>query len=136
MARDDVERIRQGYVDFNRGAWEDVFVMMAPDFVVRDRDEIPDPQTYHGLEGARRAFAGAGGDFDEYSIEPVELIDGNDWVVAVLRQRGRGKLSGAEVEGEIVHLWRLRDGAAVELRAFSTKEEALAAANDPGWPSS
>jgi ketosteroid isomerase-like protein len=109
---------------------------MAEDVGVQDRDEMPDPRTYRGLGGALEAFAAASADFDGYSVEPVEMIDGEDWVVVVLLQRGRGKLSGAEVEGEVVHLWRLRDGVAVGLRAFSTREEALAAGREPGWPSS
>lgn len=136
MAQDDVDRLREGYAAFNRGDFDAVLATVAPDFVVQDRDDVPDPQTYSGTDGALRAFAATSGDFDEYSIEPVEMIDGEEWIVVVARQRGRGKLSGAMVEGQIVHLWRLRDGLATGLNAFSTREEALAAACDPGWPPS
>jgi uncharacterized protein len=126
----DVEQLRRGYEAFNRGDFESALVNVAEDFVAADRKEVPDPRTYRGLDEARRAFLGVGGDFDEYSFEPIEFIDGGDWIVAVLVQRGRGRLSGAEVEGEISHLWRLRDGKVTELRAFSTREEALAAAKE------
>ena len=136
MSQDDVERLRKGYEDFNRGDFAAIFALLADDFSVQDRAEVPDPQTYMGIAGARRAFEWVSNDFDDYSIEPFELVDGGDWVVVAALQRGRGKLSGAEVEGKIFHLWRLRDGLATELRGFSTREEALAAAEDPGWPSS
>jgi ketosteroid isomerase-like protein len=136
VSQDDVERLRKGYADFNSGDFAAVFELLDNEFVVRDRDEVPDPQVYQGIEGARRVFAVVGDGFEEYSIEPVEFADGDGWVVVAAVQRGRGELSGAVVEGNIFHLWRLREGLATELRAFSTKKDALAAARDPGWPSS
>jgi ketosteroid isomerase-like protein len=82
---------------------------------------------------AREAFAGAVEMFEEYEIEPVEFLKAEEHVLAVLRQRGRGRTSGAEVEGEIVHLWTIRDGKVADLRAFSSREDAL---EHLGWPSS
>jgi ketosteroid isomerase-like protein len=139
VSADDVERLREGYENFNRGDFEAIFALLDDEFFVQDRDDLPDPQVYRGIKGAERAFAWVGEDFDEYSIEPEEMVDGGDWVVVVARQRERGKLSGAEVGGRgggICHLWRLRDGLATELRPFSTREETLTAARDLGWPSS
>ena len=89
---------------------------------------MPDPQTYRGLDGAVAAFVSVRSDFDDYWIEPVEMVDGGDWVMVVAVQSGRGKASGVPVEGEVFHLWRLEDGRAVGLDAYSTREEALAAA--------
>jgi ketosteroid isomerase-like protein len=136
VSQEDVERLRDGYAAFNRGDFEAALASMGDEMVIHDRDEVPDPRTYSGTAGALEAFAALGTDFHDYSIEPVEIVDGEDWIVVVARQRGRGKRSGALVEGEIVHLWRLRDGVAIALHGFSTKEDALAAARDPGWPSS
>jgi len=129
MPQEDLQRLRDGYAAFNRGDFEALLRFVAPGFVLQDRDEVPDPQTYRGLEEAVEAFVATSGDFEDYLIEPVEMIDGGDWVVVVARQSGVGKVSGARVEGEIAHLWRLKDGKAVGLHAFSTREEALAAAH-------
>ena len=136
MAHDDLDRLREGYAAFNRGDLEGVLDSVAPGFVLTDRDEVPDAGTYRGLDEALQAFAGVRAEFDEYEIEPVEMVDGGDWVVVTARQVGVGKASGVRVEGEVFHLWRLRDGKAVGLHAFSTRDEAFAAAEDPGWPSS
>ncbi|HVE69353.1 MAG TPA: nuclear transport factor 2 family protein [Solirubrobacteraceae bacterium] len=136
MAQEDLDRLREGYAAFNRGDFAAVLESVAPGFVLTDREELPDPGTYRGLEGAVQVFVGVSSDFDDYVIEPVEMVDGGDWVVVTARQSGTGKASGARVEGEVFHLWRLQDGKAVGLHAFSTRDEAFAAAEEPGWLSS
>ena len=133
MGEREVALIRQGYEDFNKGdlaAWAE---NLQPDFVVSDREELPDPQTYQGAEGATQAAAEAGEEFDDYRIEPDEILDLGDHILVVATQSGTGKVSGVPVEGPIVHLWRMRDGIAASMQAFSTKEQALAALKEaPG----
>jgi ketosteroid isomerase-like protein len=129
----NIRQLRDGYEAFNRGDWESVLRNWHPDAEVHDRDEVPDPRDYQGLEGAREAFAGVVEMFDEYVIEPGEMLERGDTVLVVARQRGRGKTSGIEVEDKIVHVWTIQDGKVTDLRAFSTKEDAL---EHLGWPSS
>jgi uncharacterized protein len=133
VSAENVQRLREGYEAFNRGDFEAVLELMHPDVEVHDRPEVPDPRDYEGLDGARAAFASVLEMFEQYEIEPVEFIDGDEYVVVVLRQRGRGLASGVDVEGEIVHVWTVRDGQAVDLRAFSSRADAL---DHLGWPSS
>jgi hypothetical protein len=47
------------------------------------------------------------------------------------QQSGRGKSSALSVEERIVNVWKLRRGKCVELRIFSTIEEALEATGPP-----
>jgi ketosteroid isomerase-like protein len=136
VSRADVDVIAAGYQAFNHGTWESIEQNFTDDFVGRDRAELPDPQEYRGLEGARRGFFDSFRTFEEFKVEPLEYVDGDDWVLVVLRQTGRGRLSQADVTGDVVHLWRMRDGKVAGLFVYTTKEEALAAARDPGWPSS
>jgi uncharacterized protein len=133
MESPNIRQLRQGYEAFNRGDFDAVLRNFSADFEAFDREEIPDPQRYEGLEGARQAFASVIEMFDEYEVEPVEFIEGDGHILVVAHQRGRGAASGAVVEGEIVHVWTVRDGKTVGLRAFSSKEEAL---RHLGWPSS
>ena len=128
MTTDDLERLRAGYAAFNRGDYEAVVRLLRPEFVLRDREEVPDPQTYEGLDEAVTAFVSVRSDFDDYWIEPVEMVEGDGWVVVTARQSGRGKVSGVPVTGDVFHLWRIADGRATGLAAFSTRDEALAAA--------
>jgi ketosteroid isomerase-like protein len=42
-----------------------------------------------------------------------------------MRQRGRGKASGAEVDDRISHVWTIRDGRATRLQSFARHDDAL-----------
>jgi ketosteroid isomerase-like protein len=67
--------------------------------------------------------------FDEFKIEPVELIDGDsDVVVGVLRYGGRAKLSGVETDETLGVVFTIRDGKIARGREYSTRDQALEAA--------
>jgi ketosteroid isomerase-like protein len=42
-----------------------------------------------------------------------------------MRQRGRGKASGAEVDDRITHVWTIRDGRATRLQSFADRDDAI-----------
>jgi ketosteroid isomerase-like protein len=128
MASANVEQLRRGYEAFNRGDFEQVIARVDPEVAARERAESPDPREFHGRTQMLEALEALKEEFDDYRMEPVEFIEEEDYLIVVIRQSGRGRLSGVPVEGDLAHLWRLRDGRAVSLRAFSTKQEALEAA--------
>jgi ketosteroid isomerase-like protein len=63
--------------------------------------------------------------FDDFTIDllDVEELDGR--VVVTMRQRGRGKASGAEVDDRITHVWTIRDGRATRLQSFADRGDAI-----------
>jgi len=127
----DVRRLRRGYEAFNRGDFATVLRNVSPDVEVRDRDEIPDPGVYRGLDAVREVFARNAAEFEDYRVDPEEFIEVGDHIVVVARQSGRGRTSGAAVAGAIVHSWHVRDGRVLGMRAFSDREQALAALGVP-----
>jgi ketosteroid isomerase-like protein len=83
---------------------------------------------YHGHDGIRRFFRGWLSPFESYYARPEEFIDAGDAVVVRLRQGGRGKQSGVEVEmPPYWQVYRLRDGRAVRIEVYSDHDEALEA---------
>jgi ketosteroid isomerase-like protein len=58
----------------------------------------------------------------------VELIDAGEQVIAVLSVRGRGRVSGIELEYRPAGVWTLRQGKVVRVVWFPTRDEALEAA--------
>jgi uncharacterized protein len=121
----DVERLRDAYDAFNEGGVEAFLERLTPDFHVRDRDSSPDRETRYGREGIIQLFDSYMEAFDALRLEPEEFIEAGDQIVVSLRQRIRGKGSGAEVEGHIAHAWTLRGPDIYRLRIFGDKDQAL-----------
>jgi ketosteroid isomerase-like protein len=66
--------------------------------------------------------------WEHWRVEPEEYIAAGESVVVLTRYLGRGKGSGVEVDAPGAHLWRMRNGKAVRLEIFSSRERALDAA--------
>ena len=65
--------------------------------------------------------------WDDWELEVQELHDAGDRVVAVLRQRGRSKTSGMQVEMAFAQVWTLRDGLQSRMEMYSDPTEGLRA---------
>ena len=72
--------------------------------------------------------------FDDFSVELLEVEELDDHVVVSMRQRGRGKASGAEVDDHITHVWTLRDGHAKRLQSFADHDDAIRSARQRSGP--
>jgi uncharacterized protein len=132
MFQEDVEKLRGAYRAFNKGGVEAILEGLGSTFQVRDRESSPDRETRHGPEGIKQLFDSYMEAFDALRLEPEEFIDAGDQIVVSLHQWIRGKGSGAEVVGRIVHVWTMRDGAVSGLRIFGDKERALEALRAEG----
>jgi ketosteroid isomerase-like protein len=67
--------------------------------------------------------------FEEWEQELNDVIDcGEDRVVALTRQRGRGSASGVSVELEYAQVITLREGKMVRVDVYLDRERALEAA--------
>jgi len=128
MSQENVELARRGYEAFTAGDPAGVVGFLDAEIEVHDFAEMPDAAVYHGPEGFVAIIANTLDEFDDFRLEAEEFSAPDDEHVLVLvRQGGRGKESGAEVEARVVHLWRTRDGKAVELWLYGSQEEALEA---------
>ena len=66
--------------------------------------------------------------WEDWRCEAEDYVIEGDYVVALTRYRGRGKGSGAIVDEEGAHLWKMRDGKVVRLVVFADRAKALAEA--------
>jgi ketosteroid isomerase-like protein len=130
MSQENVEVIREWWsawngdpADLGDTSWVDVEVVYVDDI-------LPDHvgETYHGLEGIRKAWTLALEPWEnpEYELEWVR--DAGDEVVSCHRGRGRGKESGIDVEFRFAYVWRFREGKLVHLKSYGDVREALEAA--------
>jgi hypothetical protein len=126
MSQESVEIVRAGYQWFNRTHELDVDAV-HPSIEWQTRDDLPDSGTHRGYAGVAQLFSSWVEAFEDLRVDPEELIDADDFVVAVVRLRGRVRGSGQTVEMEETHVWRHLDGKATEVREYQTKAEALEA---------
>jgi ketosteroid isomerase-like protein len=132
MSQENVANIRECFAVFNERGVEaaiDTFGhLLAEDFGLEEASEMPDRERHSGKQGFLDNLSKLGNELDELRIEPLEFVDLDDKLVVEVLMAGRGRSSGAPVEMKFAQLWSLRDGKAVSLRDFATKEEALEAA--------
>src|SRR6516165_5441347 len=101
--------------------------LATPDFVwdMSHFDGWPEQQVYEGVEGADDFFAEWGSAWDDWEVEIEALHDVGDKVLAIVRQRGRSKLSGMPAEMLMAMLWTFRDGKEARMDMYSDPSEAL-----------
>ena len=128
MAEADADIIRAAFAaaaEGDVGVW---FRAADPDIRVIPRPAEPDAaDEYRGLDELMDYLVNWYGQWEEYEVEPVEIVDANEHVLAVVRERGRLEGSGLEVEEDFSHSFRLRAGKVVEWRMYDSHAEARAA---------
>ena len=127
MSHQNVEVVRAMYAAFARGDREALVSHLDPSIRVHDRPVHPEASVYEGPEGFLRFAETDWDSFDEVIYEPQEFVEREPYVIVPIKQRGTGKGSSLAVEESIVNVWKLRAGKCVELRNYSTIDEALAA---------
>lgn len=117
--------LERGYAAFNRGDHDTLFELMEPDFVWHEALEVPGRKAAVGRDefaGYMRGFERLWEDFGFDVLEVEEM--GEEMALAKLRAHGRGRASGEEMELEIFHLWRLRNGRAARMDAYLDEDAA------------
>ena len=132
MSQENIERARDAVAAFNRGgdldAWLDEYWADDVDYRAVE-GSLDDHGPIHGKDALRAYVQDWLDMFDDFKMEPAELIDvGEDRVIAVTRISGRAKLSGVETDLTFAVLYTIRDGKVARGREYWTKEQALEAA--------
>jgi ketosteroid isomerase-like protein len=84
---------------------------------------------FHGHDGLRQVFRDLREAYEDMEDRCEELIDGGEHVVSVVTTRGRGRLSGVQVEQRHqAAVWTIRGGKVARVVWYPSREEALAAA--------
>jgi ketosteroid isomerase-like protein len=127
MAHQNVELIRGLYDAFAQGGITAIPIdLVEPDFELVLHPPFPSGpfQGQQGIVDFAHEFDAM---FEQYRVEPEELIDAGDSVAVVVRFRGRGAGGGVPVDERIAHVWTLRDGKVVRPNFYSDVAEALEA---------
>ena len=123
MSRENVETVRQVYAAFNR-AGEPPWELFTPDAEF-DATAIPGLGVIRGREQSLAALGDYAAAFEDWRIEPEELLDAGDQVVAVVRDGGRMKGTGDTIFNRFTHVWTFRENRVARWKTFTDHAQAL-----------
>jgi ketosteroid isomerase-like protein len=120
-----VEQLRRGYEALNGGDISVVLELLDPDIEWHEPALSPDAGAHRGRDSFERFVRGWMESIDGFRIEPEEVVARGETLIAVIRQSGRGRASGVEVEARLAHVWTIAGGRAVRWEAIPDADEAL-----------
>ena len=132
MSRENVEIVRRVYGAIARGDAAIVLEAYDPEveweFTRSPFRDLLKRDVYHGHDGLRTFMRER---YEEAWAEVEDhldaAIDAGSQVITVVTSRGRGRISGAEVDVTHAGVWTFRGGKIVRVEWVGTRDEALEA---------
>ena len=107
---------------------EALLELTAPDIEYVNPPEAVDPGTRQGRDAVAEALRNTSDYFDIAQHELLDLFDGGDTVVAVVRFRTRSGGSQTDIVQEEAHSWTFHEGEVVRFVWGRSLDDALEAA--------
>jgi ketosteroid isomerase-like protein len=132
--RDPVEVVRAQFAATNERDFGRAMELYSDDVSMDVRGGL-NPGTFEGKEAVGRWFGDWIGTFEPgYYFEIEEARDlGSGGVFLYASHGGRGRGSGAEVQGKTEYLYRVQEGQIVRVELFFNEAEGRQRAESPEW---
>src|ERR1700722_11120472 len=128
MSQENVEIVRRAVEAFDSGELPRILALTHADFVAEVPPDVSaEPDTYRGHDGIRRYISSFQEAMNEIHFEGERFWDAGDNVVVALRLTARGRQTAIPVEQRTTGVWTVRAGRLLRIRAYASREEALAA---------
>jgi ketosteroid isomerase-like protein len=131
MASENLEVVRNIYRAFAQGDIPAVLGAMSPEITWSEAENFlyADGNPYRGPDAVLKGvFKRLGEDWNGFSANAEELLDAGEAVVALGRYRGTRKKTGAKLDAQFVHVWRLKGGKAIGFQQYTDTLQAARAA--------
>ena len=119
MSAENVAIVKGIYQAFATGDVPAVVAAMSPGIEWNEAENFPysDGNPYHGPDAVLNGvFARIGSDWDGFSVEPREFVDGGDTVIMTGRYTGSCKATGRAMNPQVAHFWTLEGGKVVQFQ--------------------
>jgi ketosteroid isomerase-like protein len=85
------------------------------------------PTPYFGHKGVEEFWSQWASGWKNFRAEPEQIVEGGEYLVAVVRTRGEGSVSGDEIERGTAVALAFRNGRIAWVRIYPTHSDALKA---------
>jgi ketosteroid isomerase-like protein len=120
-----IQALRDAYTAYNRGDIDAAVKPLDEHIEWTEPDSFPGGGTYHGREGAHRYLAESRARLAEGTSEPEKFIVAGNRIVVFVRANVRAKGSNEWVDLRVADVYTVRNGKAIDMHAFSDRQEAL-----------
>jgi ketosteroid isomerase-like protein len=121
--------MRDAYDAYNAGNFDSIRALLDPEVALYEESELPDATVRHGPDGVAQYFQEGIERWQTFELEMDQVIVPADHVVVVTGvMRGRGSLSGAEVESPFGHVYELQNWRVKRITFYFDPDRALEAA--------
>ncbi len=127
---DNVQLVQSLYAAFGRGDINAIVAASDPDiawYSNADPALLPYGGERRGVDGVKSFFRELASNVEFESFEPLEFFSGPDFVVVLGRTKARAKGTGARIEDQWIHMFRIRNGKVTEFRVFGDTHAAVQA---------
>lgn len=128
MSQENMEVIRRLYEAVNAAGLEVAVDFAHPDIEVVPPPNWPETSTVKGLERVLEVTRQWVETFESFRVEPERYLQAGERIVVYVRDTGRIRGSGAEIDTHLIHVWTLADCKVIRWELFSDEAQALDAA--------
>lgn len=118
----NVQLMQNLYEAFGRGDIPTVLGAMDPDIEWREAEGNPykpDGKAWYGPDAVlNNLFIKLGTEFDGFTVHPIEFYDAGPVVVVEARYTGTYKETGKNLDAQVCHVWKIRDGKVASFQQY------------------
>jgi ketosteroid isomerase-like protein len=128
VSEENVELVKRLVTAYNERSFAENSDLIDPDIVWDlSRLQLPDSVVHTGRGEFRKLTEAWEEGFSSEHAEAEEIVDAGDRVLVMVLHHALGKTSGIEVSLRYAMVWTFRDGRAVRMDVYATRDEALEA---------